>query len=188
METKTNEFNFILEGIQRVKPEILEIIVEHQSSPDDTDIVGEYFRNISPLGDEPLYDFLKKKTHYRVQEQSAEEMGPIEGAFFGAFGLNLLVIRDNLSEAAKLRVLVHEAAHGVLDHEGLGGHEKGREIREVEAEISTYLFLKDLGIDISHYSFPYIVKEAQEEVEEILKSQWPIILNGVTKLKEAFHE
>ena len=173
-------FGEIIEGAKKEIPTITPFLKEFEKTQDDT-LIREFFQNLQPKGDTLLYQELKEKSPYVVNEKPGEQISGVDG-FLVDFILHIF-IKKELSEMAKLRVLIHEAAHAVMLHDRTP---KEKEIREVEAESIAYLFLKEQGVDIGYYSFPYLVKEAGEDIEALLLSQKDEIIKGLTELKEKF--
>jgi hypothetical protein len=72
-----------------------------------------------------------------------------------------VVVRADMSDAAIVKTLIHEAAH-VLAHEGPPGKFLPRPIKEVEAESVAYVVASAHGMPTDDYSFPYVAGWAGE--------------------------
>lgn len=66
----------------------------------------------------------------------------------------------------KLKTLLHEFAHGELEH-GLSGNHEEYDVREVEAEATAYILSHHLGMDTSSYSLKYILGWANYDVNKV---------------------
>jgi len=93
------------------------------------------------------------------------------------FNSNTLVIRKGLGNLMRLKVIVHEYAHG-LAHQHLKGNNKEykdhRNQYETEAESIAYVVSKYLGLDTSGYSMNYLYSWSKEkdfqEIDDSLKT------------------
>lgn len=77
------------------------------------------------------------------------------------FGNRCVKVRSDVSAVQQLKTLVHEIAH-VIMHENL---QISRIQAELEAESCAYVVCRALGVDSSSYSFPYIARWSQGDVE-----------------------
>lgn len=77
------------------------------------------------------------------------------------FGNRRVKVRSDVSAVQQLKTLVHEIAH-VIMHENL---QISRIQAELEAESCAYVVCRALGVDSSSYSFPYIARWSQGDVE-----------------------
>lgn len=75
-----------------------------------------------------------------------------------------ITIRDDLSEAQRVKTLVHEIAHVKAGHvkAGISTYQRHRGTMEVEAESIAYVVTDALGLDSSSYSFDYVAGWASE--------------------------
>ena len=78
---------------------------------------------------------------------------------YASFQEQRIVIRPGMSQMQTIKTLVHEIAHAKLhDPAHLSPEErKQRREKEVEAESVAYVVCQHFGLDISEYSFGYIV-------------------------------
>lgn len=88
-----------------------------------------------------------------------------------------IVIQIGMSEAQRVKTLLHEISHAVLHDkegalvEGVGDEEKSRRRKEVEAESCAYVISQHLGLDTSEYSFGYIAGwSSDKEMKELKQS------------------
>jgi antirestriction protein ArdC len=68
------------------------------------------------------------------------------------YGLKMLTVAGNRSQAQQVKSLAHEIAHAML-HEG---SQASRGLKELEAESTAYVVGQSLGLDTSGYSFGYV--------------------------------
>lgn len=83
-----------------------------------------------------------------------------------------IVVQPDMSEAQKIKTLIHEISHAIL-HDGEEGEQKDadRHTREVQAESVAYTVCSALGIDTSEYSFGYVASWSNgKEVKELTES------------------
>jgi DNA primase len=99
---------------------------------------------------------IAKDEGWSVNRVAPEVLGESKGDFDGKH----IRVRDDLSEAASVKTLIHEIAHGKLGH--LKHYRDERSQAEVEAESVAYVVGTDLGLDTSDYSLPYIAGWAEE--------------------------
>lgn len=77
------------------------------------------------------------------------------------FGNRVVKVRSDVQPAQKLKTMIHETAHVML-HERSG---VSRMQAELEAESCAYVVCRALGIDSSSYSFPYIARWCQGDMD-----------------------
>lgn len=116
---------------------------------------------------------------------------------------NEIVVRSDMSEADKIKTLVHEIAHSNLHGQELlvEGIEdtsllKGRDMKEIQAESVAYIVCKELGIDSSTRSFAYIgeyaytgnekdsIEKLKQNLEVVMKCKDKILTELDTYTKE----
>lgn len=73
-----------------------------------------------------------------------------------------IAVRPDASSAQGVKTLVHELGHALLHSEG---PIKSREIAEVEVESVAYIVCNALGLETGAYSFPYITRWAEGNIE-----------------------
>lgn len=90
-----------------------------------------------------------------VEYRPLADLGGAHGFFQPDTGSNgrLIVVGDDLDEAAKAKTLIHEIAHMRL-HTQPGA--TARHTAEIEAESTAYLVAARSGLDTSGYSFRYV--------------------------------
>ena len=75
-----------------------------------------------------------------------------------------VVVRSDLSPAQAVKSLAHEVAHTML-HDGTEYSSGCRGTAEIEAESVAYLVCGAAGVDTGEYSFPYVARWADGDVE-----------------------
>jgi antirestriction factor ArdC-like protein len=85
---------------------------------------------------------------YRVQQQPLD--GTADGWCDGKH--KVIVVNAALPANARVRVLVHEIAHGL----GIGYADRGRARAEVMVDCVTYVVLSQVGVDTSGETIPYV--------------------------------
>lgn len=104
---------------------------------------------------------------------------------------NRIVVQSEMSQAQKIKTLIHEVAHSIL-HNPVAKLDRGdisKEVMETEAEATAFVVASHLGIDTSSYSFPYLVSWADTERNSVMKSLNSIKCAAsqmIDKLDEAF--
>ena len=90
---------------------------------------------------------------------------------YGCFdpATQLIKVRESLHDMARLKTLIHEIVHSLLDNDP---KEKKleRDAREIRAESAAFIVCMDLGIDTSNYSFGYIAGWSSNKVDTELKA------------------
>jgi hypothetical protein len=84
------------------------------------------------------------------------------------YATRTVVVRDDLSSAQATKTLAHELAH-VLLHDG-SEHGAPRSIVETEAESVAYLVCQSAGVVTDDYSFPYLARWSNGDLELIRKT------------------
>lgn len=72
------------------------------------------------------------------------KLQPLKISRGGGISGSIIVLNSNLGKTEHVGTLVHELAHGLLDHQKNG--DTPREVKEQQAEVTTYLVCKSLGI------------------------------------------
>lgn len=86
-------------------------------------------------------------------------------------GENRIVVQPDMSEAQKLKTLIHEISHAILHGEDGEQKEADRHTKEVQAESIAYTVCSALGLDTSEYSFGYVASWSNgKEVKELTAS------------------
>lgn len=80
-----------------------------------------------------------------------------------------VTVRTDMDDAARVKTLIHEAAH-VLLHEQSPGRYLDRGLKEVEAESVAYLVASVHGMATDDYSFPYVATWAGEDLAGALRA------------------
>jgi len=80
-----------------------------------------------------------------------------------------VVVREGLSPAQAVKSLAHEVAHTML-HDGSEYARGCRDVTEVEAESVAYLVCGAAGVATDEYSFPYVARWAEGNVELVRKT------------------
>jgi antirestriction protein ArdC len=79
-----------------------------------------------------------------------------------------IVLNEIKSEEQKLKTLIHEVAHCVLNH--VGNEEKLKSTKEIEAEMTAFIVAEHFGIDSGSYSFGYLFGWGKGDIEQIMES------------------
>jgi len=74
------------------------------------------------------------------------------------FTTRTVIVRTDMSDAARVKTLAHELAHIVLGHEARTGDGLHRGIGEVEAESVATMVTAAYGMDSSGYTVPYVAR------------------------------
>lgn len=101
------------------------------------------------------------------------------GTYYGEH----IAIKGGMSEADKIKTLIHEIAHAVI-HDG--DEEKDRHTKEVEAESIAYVVSAALGIDASQYSFGYVANWGAEQTAETLTASLETIRNTANEILKQY--
>ncbi|MGE4478661.1 MAG: ArdC-like ssDNA-binding domain-containing protein [Deferribacterales bacterium] len=79
-----------------------------------------------------------------------------------------IVLNEVKSEEQKLKTLIHEVAHCVLNH--VGNEEKLKSVKEIEAEMTAFIVAEHFGIDSGEYSFGYLFGWGKGDIDQIMES------------------
>lgn len=79
-----------------------------------------------------------------------------------------ILIDQHLPAAHRLKTLIHELSHAMLDH---GTSDKPRHVLELEAESAAFIVCDSLGLDTSDYSFAYLAGWAEREEEVVTAAE-----------------
>lgn len=154
------------------------------------DVIKE---QLNPVLEDPSADgiadtFLKAiyKDGFKVKYEDV-----IEGGAKGYCNIKdkTIIIKNGLGNLMKLKVLVHEYAHG-LAHQHLKDNGKDyqehRNQYETEAESISYVVSKFLGLDTSTYSFNYLYSWSKEKDFKEIDDSFSIIINYSKKIIENY--
>lgn len=96
-------------------------------------------------------------------------------------------VRSDVSGAQALKTLVHELAHIECGHCDTVGAYSHRGRCEVEAESTAYLVCQHIGLESDSYSFPYVARWADGDVDLIKKTANTVIkaAHKITETVEA---
>lgn len=115
-------------------------------------------------GDQAVFDRL---TEFITDKDWTWEFGDCGHANgFTNHNSKLIRISDGLSDAQKLKTLVHEIGHMILHGENADG-DLHRGVKEVEAESTAYVVCKTLGMDTSDYTIGYLASWTGGDTELI---------------------
>lgn len=78
---------------------------------------------------------------------------------------NTITLNANKSEEQRLKTLIHEVAHGELNH--FKEKSKSRAVKELEAEITSFIVSGHFGVDSSCYSFGYLAGWSDGDISEV---------------------
>lgn len=127
-----------------------------------------------------------------IETRTREQLGDANGYFRHdkATGAKLVVVCEDLEDAARAKTLLHEIAHMHLHI----GTEKPQPLIEIEAESTAYLVAGTYGLDTSDYTFPYVggwsgwdadrVKETARTVRQAAIA----ILDGLSPAEAEVHD
>jgi antirestriction protein ArdC len=76
-------------------------------------------------------------------------------------------VRPDVAPAQAVKTLVHELSHALLHGDELG---RSREIQEVEVESVAFVVLDALGLQSGDYSFPYVARWTNGDVDVVKRS------------------
>ncbi len=96
----------------------------------------------------------------------------------------MVVIRNDMDEAAMVKTLIHEAAH-VLLHTTVPGSRFPRHVMEVEAESVAYVVASAHGMPTDSYSFPYVARWAGEDAPNVVASTQQRVAKAAKEIIEA---
>lgn len=122
---------------------------------------------------------VSEKNGVRVSESKRNEDGELLAGADGYFAKpknrnadnkGNIIIAEDLSDVRKCGVLAHEMAHSILH--GAGTQKMPSKVMELEAEATSYIVMRDYGIDASTSSFEYI-------------SAWLRSENGLSSLEKS---
>lgn len=91
-----------------------------------------------------------------------------------------IVIKKGMSEGQILKTAIHELSHAILHSEE--NNNKGRSIKELEAESVAYVVCNHFDIDTSEYSFGYLAGWSKDKELKELKLSLETIKNTATNL------
>ena len=91
------------------------------------------------------------------------------------FTTRTVTVEANLSDAQRVKTLVHELAHIRCGHEAEVSGFAHRGVLEVEAESVAYLVCKELGLASDSYSFGYVTSWARGDAEIVRKTADKVI-------------
>lgn len=84
---------------------------------------------------------------------------------------NKIVVQPDMSEAQKLKTLIHEISHALLHGKDCEQADADRRTKEVQAESVAFTVCAAFGIDTSDYSFGYVASWSEgREVKELTAS------------------
>lgn len=75
-----------------------------------------------------------------------------------------IAVRPDVSAAQAVKTLIHELGHALLHEDD---HRGNRDRQEVEAESTAFVVLDALGLSSDGYSFPYVARWSDGNVELI---------------------
>jgi antirestriction protein ArdC len=99
---------------------------------------------------------------------------------------NTITLNAHKSEEQRLKTLIHEIAHGELNH--FKDKTKSRAVKELEAEITSFIVSGHFGVDSSCYSFGYLVGWSDGDisaVKEALTVAYDMANSIITQLEAA---
>lgn len=109
---------------------------------------------------EGIWDALVAHAKYAGFEVVRDRKGSENG--YCDFLAKKIGVRPDVSEAQALKTLVHELGHALLHTDN---PPKTAATAEVEVESTAFIVLEALGMDSSEYSFAYVTRWAQGDLE-----------------------
>ena len=146
-----------------------EPLPETPCKPIDTEITGA----------QSLLDMLSQKCS-PVPVEFIEFEGSANGYFNAAE--NKICVKPSLTDAMKVRCLLHEIAHAWLDSKFSPDNAPDQRTREVRAESVSYCVSRYLGLDTSDYSFGYVAGWSKSQTLEELKASISCITKTADKI------
>lgn len=117
-------------------------------------------------GESELYQKALNRCPFPVEEVS--NLNGANGSF--THTTNSIKILSSLSEAHKLKTLIHEWGHGLLHKRDGKEPLVNKEVRELEAESVAFVVCNALGLDSADYSFGYLASWGNgENAIELIK-------------------
>ena len=181
-------------GIRIIAPHIYEVEKTDGTTAQQVGFHIAYCFDISQTDGEPLPESPCQHVDVDVADgmsvltMLSEKVAPcpvsfeeFEGSANGYYNSaeNRIVVRASLSEAMRIRCLLHEIAHAWLDRKFSTERETAdkesdarvdQHTREVRAEAVSYCCSKYLGLDTSSYSFGYIATWSKDKTLDELKA------------------
>lgn len=188
-------------GIKIICPHIYEVQHEDGTTHQQVGFHLGYCFDVSQTQGEPLPESPCRPVDADVADgmsvltMLSEKVAPcpvtfeeFEGSANGYYNAsnNRIVVRASLSEAMRIRCLLHEIAHAWLDRKFSTERETANKesdarvdqhTREVRAEAVSYCCSRYLGLDTSSYSFGYIANWSRTQTLDELKAS----ISAITK-------
>ncbi len=122
------------------------------------------------LGDNKAIQDARKACEVLAESIGLEvEYKPLDGPCGVYLPIHAKILIDTgLQPAHRLKTLIHELAHAMLDH---GTSDKPRHVLELEAESAAYIVCDSLGLDTSDYSFAYLAGWAEKPEEVVTAAE-----------------
>lgn len=137
--------------------------ISQTDGPPLADVAPELLSGDAPAA---LYEGLAAEVAAKGYTLVREDCSPANGTT--NFATRTVTVRPDCSHAQAVKTLAHELGHVILHAEGqLAGFDallcRGR--KEVEAESVAYLVCASAGLSTGGYSFPYVARWANGDVE-----------------------
>ena len=143
-------------------------------------------RELTFEAEDTFVNMQKVVAHFGLNlKETIEELPP------GAKGMfvpeeNAIYLLSSMSSGMKVKTLSHELAH-YLTH-GKSLYEDNRELHELAAESTAYVFCQRLGIDTAEYSIAYLGGWSKDIKDEDLKEVIHALSNAVSNAAEKIYE
>jgi antirestriction protein ArdC len=112
-------------------------------------------------GEAPEGIFEKAKEFIQSKGYSVEFQAMEDGKYGYVNTENQIVLKKGVSPAQSLTVLIHEMSHALFGH--LKEKGSSRERQELEAETTSWIVCKNLGLETDQTSFAYLALWSQNE-------------------------
>jgi len=110
--------------------------------------------------------FEKAKQLIESKGYSVEFQSMNDGKYGYVDITNHIVLKEGVSTAQSLKTLIHEMSHALLDH--LKEKDSSREKQELEAETTSWIVCKNLGLETDQTSFAYLAVWSQNKERDKL--------------------
>lgn len=134
--------------------------------------------NVDVIDGQRLIDVLVKASPVPV---AFEDFDSDANGYFST-DENRIVVKPSLSEAMKIRCLIHEIAHSHLDSKTSEDKAVDAHTREVRAESISYVVSRTLQLDTSCYSFGYVAGWSKDKTLDELKNSLTVIGRTVDRI------
>lgn len=161
----------------RAVPVFSEHDTEGKELPKIDSLVKDVTGNIKDY--KKILKALEKATTAKVSYGEIKEEG-CKGYFQPS--TNTIVIRKGMGQAETVSVLTHEIAHSILHRNGGKEENESYEVKELEAESTSYIVCRKLGFDTGNWTFGYVATWAKTHTMDELRKKLDIIGETADKI------